>query len=142
MNFRYYFGFTRGQYKGLVLLLTINLCVIVYYFADDYLYKTKPAHDFSELIVYLDSVESSQSIVLVDSFYDFDPNAITADEFRDLGLDKNLADRIIKYKVKGGQFHQSTDLLKIYGMDSSWYMRAEPFVKIEKEEKIVYEPLK
>ena len=136
MNFRYYFGFTRGQYKGLVLLLTINLCVIIYYFADDYLYKTKPAHDFSELIVYLDSVESSQSIVFVDSFYDFDPNAITADEFRDLGLDKNLADRIIKYKVKGGQFHQSTDLLKIYGMDSSWYMRAEPFVKIEKEEKI------
>ena len=60
---------------------------------------------------------------------------ITADEFRELGLDKNLADRIIKYKVKGGQFHQSTDLLKIYGMDSSWYMRAEPFVKIEKEEK-------
>ena len=72
MNFRYYFGFTKGQYKGLFFLLAINLCVIIYYFVDDSLYKVKPAHDFSELIVYLDSVESSQSIVLVDSFYDFD----------------------------------------------------------------------
>jgi DNA uptake protein ComE-like DNA-binding protein len=136
MNFRYYFGFTKGQHKGLVLLLLINLGVIVFYIASNYFYKAKPPHDFSELLVYLDSVESSNTVHLNDSIYQFDPNAIGASIFIKFGLDKSTSERIVNYRTKGGRFRQSSDLLKIYGMDSAWVNKVKPFVKIEKEKTV------
>ena len=145
MNFRYHLGFTKNQYKGLALLLAINLAVIFYYFIDNYLYQSKPAHDFSELILHLDSLESYQSVSIEDSLYAFDPNFIGAIEFEKLGLNRSLADRITRYISKGGRFQHPTDLLKIYGMYSSWYKKVELFIDIEtktistvKEKKVIH----
>ena len=131
MNFRYFFGFTKGQYKGLVVLLAINFFVIGYYFTDDFLYQSKPAHNFSELIAHLDSIESHKGVVSNDSLYNFNPNTVTAEELNAFGLDERTAERVIKYKAKGGQFLYPRDLLKIYGMDSVWFNKIEPFILIE-----------
>lgn len=139
MNIRYYFGFTKNQYQGLIVLLTINVAVIGYYFIDDYLYQGKPPHDFSKLAAHLDSLEASEPVSFSDSLYDFDPNTIDAYEFINLGLKRVVAERIIKYTQKGGSFNKRSDLLEIYGMDSSWYKRVEPFMKIIKDEAVSIE---
>jgi DNA uptake protein ComE-like DNA-binding protein len=48
----------------------------------------------------------------------FDPNTITFKELVNRGYSKRTASNIIKYREKGGVFHQPGDLLKIYGMDT------------------------
>lgn len=60
----------------------------------------------------------------------FDPNKLTADGFEKLGLSRTLAERIEKYRAKGGKFYRKADLQKIYGMDSAWYARARDYVQI------------
>ena len=139
MNIRYYFGFTKNQNKGLIVFLALNLAVIGYYFIDDYLYQGKPPHDFSKLITHLDSLEASYPVSFSDSLYDFDPNTIDADVFTELGLNKAVSERIVKYRQKGGHFYKRSDLMKIYGMDSSWYNKVEPFIKIIKDEAVSIE---
>jgi DNA uptake protein ComE-like DNA-binding protein len=50
--------------------------------------------------------------------------------FKALGLSPNLSSRIQNYTAKGGEFRKDRDLLKIYGMDSTWYKRVEPYIQI------------
>jgi DNA uptake protein ComE-like DNA-binding protein len=55
--------------------------------------------------------------------FDFDPNAINAETWQSLGLPKYLAERIIKYRGKGGKFRIKGDLKKIYGFPEEMYAR-------------------
>lgn len=136
MNLRYYFGFTKSQYKGLLLLLILNFGIILFYFVDDYLYQTSEPHDFSELIAHLDSLDFSNQKTSVDSLYAFNPNTLSADGFVNFGLNISLANRIDKYRKSGGYFYAKENLLKIYGMDSSWFFKVEPFIVIEARDEV------
>jgi competence protein ComEA len=71
------------------------------------------------------SVQSS-----FESFY-FDPNVVNKDELVKLGFDETLADRLVKYREKGGKFKSGEDLKKIYGMPTKLYERIRPFAVIE-----------
>ena len=64
-------------------------------------------------------------------FY-FDPNNITADDCRRLGLTERLTQTILHYIDKGGRFHQAEDLKKIYGLRPAEYARLLPFVRFSK----------
>lgn len=55
--------------------------------------------------------------------FDFDPNAIDASTWQSLGLPKYLAERIIKYRGKGGKFRVKGDVKKIYGFPEELYAR-------------------
>jgi competence protein ComEA len=63
-------------------------------------------------------------------FY-FDPNKATAYEWRRLGIREKTIKTILHYLAKGGHFHKSSDLSKIYGLDPETYERLEPFIKID-----------
>jgi competence ComEA-like helix-hairpin-helix protein len=71
------------------------------------------------------SVESKNkpSPPIVDNklLFDFNPNLIDETQWESLGLPKYMADRIIKYKQKGGKFKIKRDLLKIYGFPPALY---------------------
>jgi DNA uptake protein ComE-like DNA-binding protein len=60
----------------------------------------------------------------------FDPNQCSRQELIDLGFSKPLTDRVINYRSKGGRFLVKKDLMKIYGMDSSYYLRLIPFINL------------
>lgn len=62
-------------------------------------------------------------------FY-FDPNTAPATQLQELGIPQFIAERIVKYRTKGGQFRQKTDLQKIYGLQPSLYERLEPYISI------------
>jgi DNA uptake protein ComE-like DNA-binding protein len=57
------------------------------------------------------------------TFFDFDPNVINAEEWQSLGLPKYLAERIVKYRGKGGKFRVKSDIKKIYGFPNALYGR-------------------
>ena len=62
-------------------------------------------------------------------FY-FDPNKISVEQWQQLGLRKYLAERIIKYRAKGGVFREKSDLRRIYDFPPDDYVRLEPFMTI------------
>jgi competence protein ComEA len=63
-------------------------------------------------------------------FY-FDPNTLSINDWKKLGIrDKTIA-TIENYLNKGGHFYKAEDLKKIYGLHADEYERLEPYIKIE-----------
>lgn len=63
-------------------------------------------------------------------FFEFDPNDLSVDKWKHLGLSEKTINTIRKYLKKGGRFYEPEDLKKIYGLKMDWYKRAEPYIKI------------
>lgn len=62
-------------------------------------------------------------------FY-FDPNTISGDGWRKLGLRERTVETIQKFIAKGGRFKKPEDLAKIYGLSKAQYQQLVPFVRI------------
>ncbi|WP_019987802.1 helix-hairpin-helix domain-containing protein [Rudanella lutea] len=60
----------------------------------------------------------------------FDPNTVSIAGWQQLGLPKYMAERIDKYRRKGGQFRRKEDLLKIYDFPPDLYEQLEPYVQL------------
>lgn len=65
-------------------------------------------------------------------FY-FDPNNLSIDSWRRLGLsDKQIA--VIKnYEKKGGRFKSKNDVRKMYSINAKLYKKLEPYIRIQVE---------
>lgn len=70
------------------------------------------------------------------SFFEFDPNTATEEDLKALGFSAGLTKRLLNYRNKGGKFRIKSDLKKLYGMDSVFYLNLTPFIKLP--EKITY----
>lgn len=78
-------------------------------------YKTKSMNDRSDVEV-------------IEEFYVFNPNHASESELQTLGLPKDLSRRVIAYKESGGVFYKPEDVLRIYGMDTTWWKTAKRFM--------------
>lgn len=65
-------------------------------------------------------------------FY-FDPNTISFNGWKKLGLKERIAKTILNYRAKGGYFRKPEDLKKIYGLQESEFERLSPYVKIKSQ---------
>lgn len=66
----------------------------------------------------------------------FNPNEINTVQWKALGLKPYLAERIIKYRSKGGSFKVKSDLMKIYGFPKELYQRLYSYIQLpENQEK-------
>ncbi len=70
-------------------------------------------------------------------FY-FDPNTLSAMDWKKLGLKDKTIQTIVNYRSKGGVFKKSEDLKKIYGLSALEYRRLLPYVQIEPDEIHMY----
>lgn len=66
--------------------------------------------------------------------FNFDPNTASVAQLEELGLPKFIAERIEKYRSKGGKFRKKEDLAKIYGVLPETYERLEPFITLPSAE--------
>lgn len=64
-----------------------------------------------------------------DLFY-FDPNNLSFDGWRKLGLKEKNVQTILNYRTKGGHFYKAEDLKKIYGLRKEDYERIAPYIRI------------
>ncbi len=60
----------------------------------------------------------------------FNPNTATVAQWQQLGLPRYMAERIDKYRSKGGQFRKKEDLLKIYDFPPELYDQLEPYIQL------------
>jgi DNA uptake protein ComE-like DNA-binding protein len=139
-----YFDLTKGERNAAFFLLSIILIfsILPFFHQEPQYEKT----DFSELLLLakLDSIEKMQvknanagQIVNVKSF-PFDPNTATKTTFIELGFSKYIAERIVKFREKGGRFKFKSDLQKIYGIDSLGIRRLWSFIKLPEKGKVIF----
>lgn len=64
------------------------------------------------------------------ALFAFDPNLISAAQWQSLGLPRFLAQRIEKYRSKGGRFRTKSDLKKIYDFPEPLYQRLLPYIQL------------
>ena len=72
----------------------------------------------------------------------FDPNNVEMDTLLKFGFSQFQANNLIKYRASGGKFNVKSDILKIYGIDSAFFLVAENYIKIEKTPSDVSQPIK
>lgn len=65
--------------------------------------------------------------------FDFNPNELTYEQGRKLGLSHKIALRITNYLKAGGRFKKKEDLKKIYDFSDEDYKRLAPFAIFEEE---------
>lgn len=64
------------------------------------------------------------------SYFNFNPNNSTQDEWRKLGLNNGQIRTIKKYLAKGGKFYKPEDLAKIYSIPKEQYENLRPYIQI------------
>ncbi|MFW5821894.1 MAG: helix-hairpin-helix domain-containing protein [Tangfeifania sp.] len=65
-----------------------------------------------------------------------DPNKADSLQLSEFGLNAFQASNLIKYRQSGGYFSKPADLLKIYGIDSAFYLLIKNNILIEPEKQI------
>ena len=60
----------------------------------------------------------------------FDPNTISVAGWQNLGLPRWMAERIDKYRSKGGVFRKKEDLRRIYDFPPDVYAQLEPYITL------------
>ncbi len=132
-----YFTFSRRERNSIIILLAIVLLLIIANLMlpllinnQEYNYKEYE----SELLDFERSIESHNSKKLntvntnkqenkddIHQLFRFNPNTVNENELAKLGFSKFVIRNFIKYRTNGGFFYRKEDLLKIYGMDTSFY---------------------
>jgi competence protein ComEA len=149
---RNFFGFSHGEAKGFLLLLCLLLALSLGYG----IYKSLPGQSYTSyaedkalldsLIATIELQEQEEAgpalansparenpareEVVVPRYFSFDPNQLSADSLQLLGLPHWLANRIVKYRKKGGSFRTKEDLRKIYGLSDSTFEQLMPYITI------------
>ena len=137
-----YFSFTKSEFNGLIVLLSILfLLKIIPYL---YVYLKPVGQDDPNLIAQIqkieltdernfydvkDRIEQAGTIKVVKLFH-FDPNTLTSKGWQSLGLSPKQAQSIVNYTQKGGTFRKPEDLQKMYTISAERYARLLPFVQI------------
>ena len=62
--------------------------------------------------------------------FQFDPNNISIDSLVLLGVNKKIAERLNKYREKGGKFFVKEDIKKIYGFSDQLYDELSAYIEL------------
>lgn len=144
---------TSHEAKGVITAFGIVIVVILLMWGADYFFSQKPQNLVISSPKMLDSLtvavdnqtkEYSKNRQFKSDYADnkaktykhfnFDPNTATVAQLEELGLPKFIAERIEKYRSKGGKFRKKEDLAKIYGLYPETYERLEPYITLPSAE--------
>jgi competence protein ComEA len=145
------FGFSQRETRGFLLLLfLIGLCLLAP-FAYKWILPDKPRPTTAADQRQLDSLLARVQIMETKRGFDtqserdrptgdryaeprklfrFDPNTASVGQWQQLGLPRYMAERIDKYRSKGGKFRRREDLLKIYDFPPDLYDQLEPYISL------------
>lgn len=142
-----YFGFTKREYNGLLVLMAFLLLVSILPYGYELFYNSTNAVSATEqaslnkLVLVNKTQKNNYTIIRTQiedndaatpsSLFKFDPNQIDQEQWQKLGLSAKQAQAIINYRNKGGKFYKPTDLQKMYTITPQKYQALLPYIKIE-----------
>ncbi len=155
---RRYFGYSRGEARGLVVLLGVMVgAAVVPVLLRPALPRYLPAQDQAALDQLVASLKEHRTAeqgfasryprrangaypsrtrypkVAQVRLAPFDPNALTAQDWEARGVAHFTAARLVKYREAAGGFKAKAQLKKMYGLDDSVYQRLAPFMLLPEE---------
>jgi competence protein ComEA len=96
----------------------------------------KEIHEMiADSVTIVQNINGRRKVMLSNSklrLFIFDPNEVTALDWKQLGCSQKQIGTILKYRERGGHFNNKEDLKKIYGFSASDYERLSPFVVINR----------
>jgi competence ComEA-like helix-hairpin-helix protein len=133
-----FFGFSRSQVNACMILLPLIAALIFsepayrWYTSRYGIHHPPEARSLDSLIAQWEKTTRDSAKTLSSrksqSLFQFDPNQISQQQFLALGFTEKISKRIINYRTKGGRFKVKSDLLKMYGMDTSFYHQLYPYI--------------
>ncbi|MEZ5084088.1 MAG: helix-hairpin-helix domain-containing protein [Bacteroidales bacterium] len=63
----------------------------------------------------------------------FDPNTVSEEELKEIGLQEYIISTFLNYRKNGGQFSNTEDIKKIYGITDDLYTQLEDYVHIAED---------
>lgn len=130
-----FFGFPRSQVNGFLVLFTLLIILLLSEPVWHWWTATRPRNVQGErelldsLLAGWEGIDSTESVVQINhKLFPFDPNKSSESELVELGFSQQLAGRIIRYREKGGKFRTKSDVLKIYGIDTTFYRQVYSFI--------------
>jgi competence protein ComEA len=131
---RAFFGISTREANGLLVLLPL-LLTSVFVIPVYHQWQSKQPIDFTNHQRKLDSLlahwpAQNETPTKIDSYFPFNPNTASPSDFDSLGFPDFLAQRIQNYRSRNGKFKIKSDLLRIYGMDTTFYKGIEPFIQL------------
>jgi competence ComEA-like helix-hairpin-helix protein len=151
---RDYFGFSRQEVRGFLVLVVLMLILwfspLIYdrFFTDTTTELAQSDRQTADsLTAVLESVqpekrsfEKYQTYQKYDGMAqnpekpfvltEFDPNIADSEQLQSLGIPRFIAERIVKYRSKGGQFRKKEDLKRIYDFPPKLYDKLEPYITL------------
>jgi competence protein ComEA len=151
---RDYFGFSRQEVRGFLAIVALMLVLwfspLIYdrFFTDTHLDLTVSDRQTADsLAAVLESVQPEKRGLEKYEKYDkydrtaqnperpfilteFDPNTADSEQLQSLGVPRFIAERIVKYRSKGGQFRKKEDLKRIYDFPPKLYDKLEPYISL------------
>jgi competence ComEA-like helix-hairpin-helix protein len=144
---------TSHEARGVVMAFGIILGAILLMWGADYFFSQKPQNLVISSPKIIDSLtvavdnqtkeynknrqfksDYADTKTKTYKHFNFDPNTATVAQLESLGLPKFIAERIEKYRNKGGKFRKKEDLAKIYGLYPETYERLEPYITLPSAE--------
>lgn len=131
-----YFTLSEKEANGFIILCICMLFVLAFPWAHSHyldLQEDKaPLSQTSYFSQIVEAHDKAEKFYAVDqpsvNIESFDPNKIEPEKLAALGLDKKIAERIARYRSKGGKFKIKSDLLKIYGFPEKFYKKIESYI--------------
>ncbi len=146
---RDYFGFNSSETRGFLVLLVVIALLLFTPFLLDYLPDkipvTNDTQQLDSLVAHLEisapayssyekkepyASESKREKGVPVHLFTFNPNTISVEQWQELGVARWMAERILKYRAKGGSFRRKEDLLRIYDFPKDTYQKLEPYIQL------------
>ncbi|MEZ4973871.1 MAG: helix-hairpin-helix domain-containing protein [Cyclobacteriaceae bacterium] len=133
------FGFSRNEANGFLVLLPLMFLILfsnsIYkqFFFNSPVVEESVNSELDSLLANWDYNPKKTDDATGYEFFPFDPNKADEDDLTTLGFGP-MTKRILNYRAAGGKFKEPHDLLKLYGMDSSFFLAISPYIKIQAAE--------
>ncbi|WP_299825450.1 helix-hairpin-helix domain-containing protein [uncultured Pontibacter sp.] len=139
---RRYFGFSQREVNGFLWLITLMVLLTAAPFLFSKLYTPEQSINSASDRQLLDSLvaqleakqperpQRKQQYNVPDQLQPFNPNQLTAEGWQQLGMPTYMAQRILNYRKKVGDFTYKAELGKIYGFPDSVFQQLYPYIQL------------
>lgn len=154
MDLSPFFTYTKSEKRGiLVLIIVIIILVVVRIYIPFFFGKSKVTE---YELAYLNEVEIKSDTNRKNGSYKkvlklreekkqqlkkpIDPNSASYNDLVSVGFSSFISSNIIKYRNSGGRFTTSSDIYKIYGIDSSHFELINQYILIVQDSLNIQKP--
>ncbi len=145
-EFKRFFQFTHSERKGFFVLALISLVLIIF-LQIDFLPNADTGFAMNQSIIDTTVLKVSKDVQTKpihetakffertnkksNAFQFIDPNQADQSTLEAIGIYPNIAQRILKYRAKGGRFKAASDMKKIFGFTDKLYNKVSSSIKID-----------